>query len=122
MRKAAGPEAVEIYVRFEMEGFRRKAMVVRGRVGRMVFALERVSEDDDEFHGWVGVDGQIEVASGHLVNFINDQYPSAFEKGGFPGGDAPVVGVLGFDGIFPFGAEFSGGDRDFEVLEGWGAE
>jgi hypothetical protein len=38
----------------------------------VVFSLERISEDDDELNGGIGVDGEVKVATWHFVNFIDD--------------------------------------------------
>lgn len=72
LRDATGPEAIKVNVRLEMESLGCKAMVVGGRVGRMVLALKRISKDDDELCGGIGVDSQVEIASGHFVDFINN--------------------------------------------------
>jgi len=38
----------------------------------VIFSLKRVSEDDDELNGGVGVDGEVEVAARHFVDFIDN--------------------------------------------------
>lgn len=39
----------------------------------MVLALERVAEEDDKLKGRVRVNGEIQIAAGHLVDLVNDE-------------------------------------------------
>lgn len=72
MGNAVGPKAVEINVWGQVFRFRGEFVVGRLGVGGVVFALERVTEDDDELKGGVGSDGKVEVSSWHFVNFVDD--------------------------------------------------
>jgi hypothetical protein len=38
----------------------------------VIFSLERISKDNDELNGGIGVDGEVEVTAWHFVNFIDN--------------------------------------------------
>jgi hypothetical protein len=114
---AVGPKAVEINVWGQVFSFRGEFVVGRLGVGGVVFALERVTEDDDELKGGVGGDGKVEVSSWHFVNFVDDEDVGVFEKGGLPGGDAPSVGWSDGKMLFPVRSKFSSGDGNSVVTK-----
>jgi hypothetical protein len=72
LRNAAAPKAVEVEIWAKMADFGREAMIAWVGVGGVIFPLERVSEDNDELNGGVGVDGEVEVAAWHFVDFIDN--------------------------------------------------
>jgi hypothetical protein len=114
---AVGPKAIEVDKWCQVFSFRGKFMVGGLRVSGVIFALKRVTEDDDELKGGVGGNGKVEVASGHFVNFVDDEDVSVLEKGGLPGGDAPSVGWGNGKVLFPVRSKFGGGDGDSMVAK-----
>jgi hypothetical protein len=38
----------------------------------VIFSLERISKDNDELNGGIGMDGEVEVAAWHFVDFVDD--------------------------------------------------
>ena len=59
----------------------------------MVLALERVSKDNHEFEGGIGEDGEVEVATGELVDLVDHEDFGLLEEAGLPSGE--TEGMVG---------------------------
>lgn len=119
---SVGPEAVEVDETKEVGGLRGESVV--GRVGGcgVVLSLERVTKEDDKLEEGVGLDGEVDVTSGELVNLVDNEDGGLLEEGGFPGAEFPAeVGGEG-EVSLPFVAQLSGWAADAEGGEGAGAE
>jgi len=51
----------------------RKPSVGRAGVSRVILALDGVAKENHELNRGVGVNGEVEVATRHLVNLVNNE-------------------------------------------------
>ena len=91
-------------------------------VGGMVGALEWVTKDNDELESRVREYREIQIASRHLVDFIDDEDGGGFEERAFPSGKTPDILRVWVHVAFPLVAQFRSGGGNPEVAEGAGAE
>lgn len=85
---SVSPEAVVIYEREKASGLGWESVVARVWRSGVVLTLERVSKDDDKSKRWIGEDGEVKIATGHLVYLVNDEHLRMLEKRRFPSVEA----------------------------------
>lgn len=111
------PETVEVDVLAKVIDLREKEMIGGGGIRGMVGTLKGVAEHNDQTHGSIGDQGEVQVAVGQLIDLINDQDGSVLGESGFPSGNAPEVSRTEAKDGFPLGTELGGGGDDTEIRE-----
>lgn len=118
LRTAKGPSAVKIQVGFKMASFRQKILEGGVRIGGVIGALNRTSDHQNVGDDGVSEKDQVQITRGHFVDLINYEELGMFEKGSFPGTDAPGFDVGVAKNTLPVRAKIDIGDGDSERVFG----